>query len=292
MIRGYTSRKRPREQAEKWLDNEISFPSTPVCQLVDSPIILEALIEGFLLKESRTPLVGFSGEVSYPIGTINLNVTMGEPKRLRTIPMEFVVIKSHSSYNVILGRTGLRSLGAVASTIQSMIKFPTANGIATLTTKKDTLHECQRMEEAPPEKETQINEKIEGKDKHPKRPLYNKPPEKVVIHDDYPDQTITIRGNVSVKYRSELIEILRKHGDAFAWTPADMTAIPRFIAEQELKTYPHIEPRVQRKQCIAPDRRKIVKEEVAEWLKAGIVRKVCVRNTKFLEKSRSLHRYR
>ncbi|GJX84530.1 hypothetical protein Tco_0335304 [Tanacetum coccineum] len=49
MIRGYTSKKRPREQAEQWLDNEISFPSTPGCQLVNSPIILEALIEGFLV---------------------------------------------------------------------------------------------------------------------------------------------------------------------------------------------------------------------------------------------------
>ncbi|GKA11501.1 hypothetical protein Tco_0691047 [Tanacetum coccineum] len=92
MIRGNTSKKRPREQSEQGLDNEISFPSTPRCQLVDSPIILEALIDGFLvrrifvdegssskvmyehcfqnlrsktkakLKESRTPLVGFSGE--------------------------------------------------------------------------------------------------------------------------------------------------------------------------------------------------------------------------------------
>ncbi|GKF18647.1 hypothetical protein Tco_0063565 [Tanacetum coccineum] len=42
MIRGNTSRKRPREQSEQWLDNKISFPSTPGCQLVDSPIILEA----------------------------------------------------------------------------------------------------------------------------------------------------------------------------------------------------------------------------------------------------------
>ncbi|GJU64038.1 reverse transcriptase domain-containing protein [Tanacetum coccineum] len=141
MIRGNTSKKRPREQSKQWLDNEISFPSTPRCQLVDSPIILEALIEGFLvrriyvdggsssevmyehyfrnlgaetrakLKESRTPLVGFSGEVSYPLGTINLNVTIGESERLRTIPMEFAVVKSHSPYNVILGRTGLGSLG-------------------------------------------------------------------------------------------------------------------------------------------------------------------------------------
>ncbi|GJU59297.1 reverse transcriptase domain-containing protein [Tanacetum coccineum] len=53
-----------------------------------------------------------------------------------------------------------------------------------------------------------------------------------------------------------------------------MTGIPRFIAEHELKTYPHIEPRVQRKRSIAPDRRKVVKEEVTEWLKAVIVRRV------------------
>nr|GEU70065.1 hypothetical protein [Tanacetum cinerariifolium] len=48
MIRGNTSRKRPREQSKQWLDNEISFPSTPWCQLVDCPIILETLIEGFM----------------------------------------------------------------------------------------------------------------------------------------------------------------------------------------------------------------------------------------------------
>ncbi|GKA81463.1 hypothetical protein Tco_0788155, partial [Tanacetum coccineum] len=128
------------------------------CQLVDSPIILEAMIEGFLvqriyvnegsssevmydrcfrnlraetrakLKESRTPLVGFSGKVNYPMGTINLNVTMGESERLQAIPMEFAVVKSHSPYNVILGRTDLKSLGVVASTIHSMIKFPPPMG--------------------------------------------------------------------------------------------------------------------------------------------------------------------
>ncbi|GKA70690.1 reverse transcriptase domain-containing protein [Tanacetum coccineum] len=275
------------------------------------------------LEESKTPLVGFSGEVSYPIGTIILNVTMGEPKRLQTIPIEFAVVKSHFPYNVILGRTGLRSLGVVASIIYSMIKFPTANGIATMITKRETLHECQRIEEAqgptmdgritlpriqasgsvgttsqgkkegrwqtkkagepddtiqpppsPPKKDTQTDEKVEGKDEHLERSLESKPPEKVVIHDDHPDQTVTIGGNLSVKYRSGLIEILWKHADAFAWTPADMTRIPRFIAEHELRTYHHIEPRVQRKRSIAPDRRKVVKDEVAKWLKAGIVRKV------------------
>ncbi|GJT46053.1 hypothetical protein Tco_0954768 [Tanacetum coccineum] len=74
--------------------------------------------------------------------------------------------------------------------------------------------------------------------------------------------------------RMSLVGFSGKHTDAFAWTPADMTGIPRFIAEHELKTYPHIEPMVQRKRSIAPDRRKVVKDEVAEWLKAGIVRRV------------------
>ncbi|GKE21527.1 reverse transcriptase domain-containing protein [Tanacetum coccineum] len=130
-------------------------PST--FRLVDSPIILEAHIEGFQvrriyvdggsysevmyehcfrnlgpdtrakLRESRIPLVGFSGEVNYPLGVIDLSVTIGEQDKTRTVVIEFAVVKCHSLYNVILGRTGMRSLGAVASTIHSMIKFPTAN---------------------------------------------------------------------------------------------------------------------------------------------------------------------
>nr|GFB70167.1 reverse transcriptase domain-containing protein [Tanacetum cinerariifolium] len=64
MIRGYTSRKRPCEQAEQWLDNKISFPSTPGCQMVDSPIILKALFEGFLVRRIYVD-GGSSTEVVY-----------------------------------------------------------------------------------------------------------------------------------------------------------------------------------------------------------------------------------
>nr|GEU85147.1 retrotransposon protein, putative, Ty3-gypsy subclass [Tanacetum cinerariifolium] len=173
------------------------------------------------LKELGTPLVGFFGEVSYPIGTINLNVTIGEPGKLQTVMMEFMVVKSHSPYNIILGRTGLRRLGAVASTIHLMIKFPIANRIITMTTKRETIQECQR---------------------------------------------------------TRLIKILRMHADAFAWIPADMIGIPRFITKHGLKTYPHIEPRVQRKISIASDRRKVVKDEVAKWFKAEIIIRVRLKN--------------
>ncbi|GJR09248.1 hypothetical protein Tco_0791900 [Tanacetum coccineum] len=175
------------------------------------------------LKESRTTLVGFSGEVT-------------------------------------LGSEGTTNTG------REEIQGQTKEGGE----PEDTVQQPPN----PPEKDTQTDEKIEGNDEHPERPLESKPPEKVVIHDDYPNKTITIGGNLSAECRSRLTIILRRHADAFAWTPADMTGIPRFIAEHKLKTYPHIEPRVQRKRSIAPDRRKVVKEEVAEWLIAGIVRMV------------------
>ncbi|GKD12699.1 hypothetical protein Tco_1197106, partial [Tanacetum coccineum] len=89
-----------------------------------------------------------------------------------------------------------------------------------------------------------------------------------------PDLTVTIGGNLTTECKIGLIGILRKHADAFAWTPADMIGIPHFIAKHELKTCPHIEPRVQIKGSIAPDRRKVMKEEVVEWLKYGIIKRV------------------
>ncbi|GJV37512.1 reverse transcriptase domain-containing protein [Tanacetum coccineum] len=78
----------------------------------------------------------------------------------------------------------------------------------------------------------------------------------------------------SVGLRWKLVRTLRKHVDAFAWTRADMTRIPHFVTEHQLKTYPHVEPIVQKKRSLVPDRRKVFKEVVAEWLNAGIVKRV------------------
>ncbi|GJS51265.1 reverse transcriptase domain-containing protein [Tanacetum coccineum] len=123
-------------------------------------------------------------------------------------------------------------------------------------------------------KYTEAGKKNKGEDESLDKSSGSRPSEKVVIHEGYSDQTIIIRGNLTAEYRSGLIKMLRKHAYAFAWTSADMTGIPRFVVENALKTYPHIEPRVQWKWSIAPDRRKIVKDEVTEWIKAEIVRKV------------------
>ncbi|GJT06231.1 hypothetical protein Tco_0840693 [Tanacetum coccineum] len=342
MMRSQGYWKRPSKRVEHWMDNTIAFLSVPRYQLMECQVVVDALIKGFRvrrihvdggsssevmyehyfrnlsyrtrsrLKESRIPLVGFSGEVSYPLGVIDLEVTMGECGKTRTVIMEFVVVKSPSLYNALLGRTGMRSLGAVASTIHSMIKFPTSNGIATIATTRETLRECRQIEEAqalsqharvtdptlmqtssevanprvslalvetrswrPRKEPMQLDDMEERRqlDKGKKPPKYSVE-EKIVVNDNYPEQLVTIGGGLSTECRHALIHTLRKNVDIFAWTPADMTGIPQAITEHSLDTYPHIEPKVQKKISLARDRRKVVTDEVNEWIKAGIVRRV------------------
>ncbi|GJU25829.1 hypothetical protein Tco_1164450 [Tanacetum coccineum] len=65
------------------------------------------------LRKCRAPLIGFSGETYHPLGIIDLRVTMGKAGRNKTVLMEFAIVKCRSSYNVIIGRTGMRSLIAL-----------------------------------------------------------------------------------------------------------------------------------------------------------------------------------
>ncbi|PWA79221.1 hypothetical protein CTI12_AA063310 [Artemisia annua] len=65
----------------------------------------------------------------------------------RKTTMKFTVIRAPSPYNVILGRSGLKALRAIPSTIHAMMKFPTPRGIATLITRSTTVSECRKLED-------------------------------------------------------------------------------------------------------------------------------------------------
>ncbi|GJY86341.1 hypothetical protein Tco_0500367 [Tanacetum coccineum] len=98
------------------------------------------------LRKTNAPLVGFLGEIYHPLGLIDVRVTM-EPGRNKTVLLEFAIVKCCSPYNIIPVRTRIRSLRAVGSTIHSMIKFPTANGVATMKTSREALWEFREIEE-------------------------------------------------------------------------------------------------------------------------------------------------
>ncbi|KAK2996456.1 hypothetical protein RJ639_026572 [Escallonia herrerae] len=81
------------------------------------------------VKPISSPLYGFTG-ASVPVkGIAPLTVIAGEGPRQAVHTLDFLVVKVRSSYNGILGRTGLNKLQAVASTYHLIMKFPTPAGV-------------------------------------------------------------------------------------------------------------------------------------------------------------------
>ncbi|GKC04052.1 reverse transcriptase domain-containing protein [Tanacetum coccineum] len=138
----------------------ITFPPIPSGHVSDEPLIIEAGVEGYLVRrvfvdqgaavqvmfehcfrnlptavqarltQTHTELVGFSGEQLLPMGKIELDVVFGSEGLCRRTMMKFTVVQASSPYNIILGRTGIKELRAIPSTMHAMIKFPTPSGIA------------------------------------------------------------------------------------------------------------------------------------------------------------------
>ena len=77
------------------------------------------------LHPFKSPLVCFSGDKVYPRGIVTLMVTIGSYPLQVTNKHNFLVIDSHSSYNVILGRPTLNCWKVVTSTYCLKVKFPT-----------------------------------------------------------------------------------------------------------------------------------------------------------------------
>ncbi|GJX45507.1 reverse transcriptase domain-containing protein [Tanacetum coccineum] len=163
------------------------------------------------LIPATTLLIGFSGEIIWPIGQILLLVTIGDEECSASALIP-------SPYNGIIGRPGVRKLQAVPSTVHGMLKIPVEGGVITLKSSRLVLLECAMVsgtERTLPANESTVEERI-----------------KVAINPEYPEQTIMIGSTLTEEGRNKLCSLLQRNLDVFAWKPADMTGIPRHIAEQ------------------------------------------------------------
>nr|GEU73502.1 hypothetical protein [Tanacetum cinerariifolium] len=152
----------------------------------------------------------------------------------RTI-MKFTIIMVPSPYNVILGRTGLRALRAIPSTIYSMMKFPTLRGIATLVTRSVIVSECRRLEKKQvieEEKKEEVKTKVVNMTK------------KILVNPAFPYQLVVIGGG--------LLETCKR------------------IIEHKLNVDTSIEPERQKRRVLAPKNSEVVTRDVGEWVKASI----------------------
>ncbi|GKC29480.1 reverse transcriptase domain-containing protein [Tanacetum coccineum] len=95
---------------------------------------------------------------------------------------------------------------------------------------------------------------------------------KVAIHPKYPKQTIAIGFTLTDEGRKELCGLLRCNLVIFAWKPADMTGVPRHIAEHRLNVREGCPPVRQKKRSQALERNKAIQEKVERLVEAGIMK--------------------
>ncbi|GKD95975.1 reverse transcriptase domain-containing protein [Tanacetum coccineum] len=208
---------------------------------------------------ATTYLTGFSGETIWPLGQISL-LKIGDEGHSTSAWMNFMVVRSPSQHNGIIGRPGIRKICAIPSTKHGMLKFPVEGGIVTLQSSRIIPMECA-MISGPSTRPPKVGKILEKKIR-------------VAIHPEYPEQTIAIGSTLTEKGRKELCTLLGQNLDIFAWKPADMTGVPRHAVEHRLNVREGCLPIRQKKRGQAPKRNKAIQEEVEKLVDARIMKEV------------------
>uniref|UniRef100_A0A2N9HIX8 Uncharacterized protein n=1 Tax=Fagus sylvatica TaxID=28930 RepID=A0A2N9HIX8_FAGSY len=157
-------------------------------------IMYKGLYEKLGLEEANlanftTPVFGFTGESTIPMGKTTLPILAG-PISLQT---EFIVVRGTSPYNAIVGRDWLHRMKAVPSTLHQKLRFPTEEGVMEI-----------NGDQAP----AAVTEKLAAE----------KDPEKVYFDPSEPEFYFLVGTNLSVNDRQGLVTLLMGYRDVFAWS--------------------------------------------------------------------------
>nr|GEZ49397.1 reverse transcriptase domain-containing protein [Tanacetum cinerariifolium] len=185
---------------------------------------------------ATTPLVGFSGEIIWPLGQILLLVKIGDEEHSTSAWMNFMLVRSPFSYKGIIRRPWARRIQAVPSTAHGMLKFPVTGGTVTLQSSMIITLECT-MVLGPGVPQPVINQVTEEE-------------LQVAIHPEYPEQTITIGSTLTEEGRKEL------------------------CAEHRLNIREGCLPVRQKKKRQATERNKAICEEVEKLVDTDIMKEV------------------
>ncbi|GKA45440.1 hypothetical protein Tco_0738236 [Tanacetum coccineum] len=91
---------------------------------------------------ATTSLTGFNRETIWPLRQLRLLVTIRDAEHFTEVWMNFMIVRSPSPYNGIIGRPRIREIQAVPSTAHGMLKFPVNGGEVTIRSTILTPNEC------------------------------------------------------------------------------------------------------------------------------------------------------
>nr|GEW87599.1 reverse transcriptase domain-containing protein [Tanacetum cinerariifolium] len=235
-----TTRKKVTQSFERV--KEITFPPLAASSGTEGPLVIEAEMGGHMIHRmyvdggssmeilyehcfnrlrpeiksqmvlATTSLTGFSGKTIWPLRQLRLLVIIGDANHSKRAWMNFMIVRSLSPYNGIIGRPEIREIQAVPSTVHRMLKFPVEGGIVTICSTVLIPTECTSV----------ITSSAVSKEERTRPDNF-----KVALHPDFPDQKVAIGGTLSDKGCTELCSILKKNMNLFAWKPSNMTGVPQ-----------------------------------------------------------------
>ena len=89
-----------------------------------------------------------------------------------------------------------------------------------------------------------------------------------------PAKKTQIRMNLSPKTKQRIINFLRDNLDVFTWSHEDIPGILTSLIQHRLNVDPKKKPIQQRRRVFAPERNKVVMDEVNKLLAANFIQKV------------------
>ncbi|GKD35979.1 reverse transcriptase domain-containing protein, partial [Tanacetum coccineum] len=214
----------------------ISFPSLGEEDGTEGPMVIEAEIGGHFVHRIYVD-GGASSEVLYEHCFVRLRPEI----KIQMIPATTSLIgfSEETIWPIgqifLLAKIGIRKIYVVPSTAHGMLKFLVEGGTVMLRSSRVIPMECA-MISGPSTQHPMTSQVLEEKIK-------------VAIH---PEQNF----------------------DIFAWMPADMTGIPRHMAEHRLNVQEGCPPFRQKKRGQAPERHKAIQKEVEKLVDAEIMKEV------------------
>ncbi|XP_074346327.1 uncharacterized protein LOC141685100 [Apium graveolens] len=197
------------------------------------------------LKDIQGPVYEFRNHVVPVQGAIDIPTTFDTSPHEVIAMVKYYIIDMASPYNAIIGQPTLFFLGAIISSTNMKVKFPTPMGPET-SLKKAELYHTPKVE---PEEPVENTELMEGD----------------------PTRYISIRSRPRPPLKQKLIQLLREFLDIFAWKPEDMSGLDESIIIHRLHLDPNKIVVKQKRRNFAPERQQAIDEEINKLLKAKFI---------------------
>ena len=210
-----------RPLGDKGSCGEQNDPSGPIDNGSLADIIFTSVFDRMGIGRERlepvsTHLRGFSGEKVLPLGSIQLELTLGDPPCQATTAVKFLIVDAPSTYNMLLGRPSLNAIKAIPSAYHMMIKFPTAGGVGMVLGDQRVARECYSASMKQKAVDNVYMDELDMRDEVNTRSEPSEELELVQL-DDNPEHLAYIGSRLAEDLKHLLIHFLKHNKDVFAW---------------------------------------------------------------------------